>query len=149
MTTTYQPFREVDIPIACHTAREAIVARPELGDPGDRGREVWQHASISGTSDGCQIIRHRHHGLVCCTHPSHRTFNRRKPCRHLSNWLFWREYDAALAHWRRATAGELRQAAGYYALIAGGVIAGVRGWQAEQAALGEVIGERMAAAVAA
>lgn len=149
MTTPYQPFRESDIPITCFAPREAVAARPDDGDPGDRGRDVWHHASISGESEGCLVIRHRHSGLVCCSHPNHQRFGQRKPCRHLQTWLFWRTYD----EWRERFAAmgddELRVYERLFAAVAAKRVAGTRGWEAQWAALADIIAERMAQRVAA
>lgn len=150
MPQTYRTYKEIEIPIACHAPREAVDHSPAESDPGARGKDTYTHRSISGQSQGCRVVYQRHGKLWYCTHPEHlKAGPKQGPCRHLQNVLFWLAYDEALATFRDASDADLAALDRYQSAIAAGVYGAVRGWEADGAALGDVIAERMALAEAA
>jgi hypothetical protein len=138
---TYRAFPESEIQPQRHTAYDALVYREDESDPTARGKDVWSHTSISGKYEPCRVVYHRHSSLYHCTHEMHARFANR-PCRHLSNLLFWQTYERALARFGACTRAELADWDRHFAKVASGLLVPTKGWKAEQTALGDVLCER-------
>jgi len=141
---TYQPFRESDIVPTRHTAHDVIHHSREESDETARGRDVWVHGSISGGGEPCRVIQSRHTGLYWCTNPQHLTYGLKKPCRHAENLLWWLGYERAYSDYEALTDAELRGYERTYARMASGLLVPTRGFDAEGAALADVIAARLA-----
>jgi len=142
---TYRAYKEHEIVPMRHTQHDVIHRSPTECDETARGKDVWVHGSISGEGEPCRVAYSRHLEMYYCTHPNHLTYGQQKPCKHLQNLLWWLTYEWQYFIYEALTDAELRGYERTYARMASGLLIPTRGFDAEGAALADVIAARLTA----
>lgn len=139
MTTTERTITPHDV---LSVQPEAIIApdliHPAPAEAARRGREfaVYKVPSLSEPGDRTVVLNTKD-DTIYCDCPS--TY----PCRHEKSVLFKREYERAYRQYATATEAELRAQDRTLARMAARTLTPVRAFRAIQAAVGDLIRERL------